>query len=138
MSEIFDLATQRNLDEKSDAFQILVDIIIITSYFTEIIPSILINYVLWRSFKELKYRKDASSSKSHASHPHDISKNPNKTFFSISAGKLSSSPTNDVNSTYHVLSGFVESFDLAEGTEGYKEFHENQDDTADYSPPTYY
>ena len=53
-SEVIDFFTQDKLDKVEKAFSMTVDLMIVISYFTELIPFLLINIVLWKSFTESK------------------------------------------------------------------------------------
>ena len=59
-NETFELIMQDTLDERPKTLQIIVDFIVLSSFFTELIPSLLINYVLWRSYLEMKYQRENS------------------------------------------------------------------------------
>ena len=58
VSESIDFAIQDDLDSKSSEFQDIVDLMIVTSYFTELILFLIINIVLWKSYKETKLIKE--------------------------------------------------------------------------------
>ena len=114
VSEAFDIALQPYLKNNSSDFEIAIDIIVLSNLYTEIIPSLLISFILWKSYKEIKHLKESNSTKS----PNSQNGNREYLLSSIKGKEINPSLFND-NRYSQISKDMPKHIELIENDESY-------------------